>query len=415
MSEPPLAGRRAQRFRWTGEDAEGRGVHGEATAVDAATIRAQLRQEGLLPNTISPISDPSANWFNAWRSRRRRDLRRLDRAEVCESLATLIEGGLPLDQALEVLSASKSRSRQEHLLFARLTESIRSGAPLDVALLDHPEWFDPCDAALIHAGLQSGDVVAALRSMSAIHSLGGGLRQRLGTALAYPALVGIVGVAAWLFLSHSVLPQLIRLLDESSAPIPGLTLLVANSGQALLVWWPFVAVVAVASSILVRWGVTRIPASHAFRRWWSRGQLARLLGRMRTSQLAYALSRLLRSGVPLAEACRLTADTVSDPYLRQLMKHASASLGSGVPLSQSLSVGEVLDHEFTRLVEVGEHSGELPNLLDGLAKRYQAAADRAADRLSAILGPLATILLAAMVGTLAMACVLPLAHLGSGI
>jgi type II secretory pathway component PulF len=108
----------------------------------------------------------------------------------------------------------------------------------------------------------------------------------------------------------------------------------------------------------------------------------------------------------------IVADTINDRAVRALILQAVEAIRRGEDLSTVIAGSRLLDPEFAQLLHLGERSGELTEMLERIAERYQRSADRAGDRLAAVLGPAAIIILAALIGTLVMAAVLPLMQLG---
>ena len=417
MADPAATVSAATRFRWQARDPEnGRIEQGITAASTAHELRARLRRDGLTVEHIHPVaplrqSDHTRGLRAAWLARRRRQ-RRAARADCCESLATLLEAGMPLDRALSTLAATRTRTAAERELLSTLHDAVRDGIALADVAAGQPAWFDSFDAALMRAGQDAGDLIGALRGIAEVHQRSGSLAQRLTIALAYPALLAVAALAAWIFLSLTVLPRLIALLSEAGQTPPALTVAVATWGGRLAWGWPVVGVIGVAVVSMIRFGLARSAPDSAWRQRWAATPWARFSSRARIALLAQALARLRRAGIPLADACAIAAQTLPDRHLRRVLDRATESIRNGRTLAEALAEQPGLDGDFARLVDLGEQSGDLTRLLDTLADRYRSAADRAADRLAATLGPVSLIVLAAIIAVLVLACALPLAHLG---
>jgi general secretion pathway protein F len=399
------------------EIATGRRHTGEQRGHSAYDVRANLRRIGLEIDHLEEVV--AADTTQGWRAAVRRALdaracrrRRVAKADLCDGLATLLQAGVPLEQAVTSLAATGTRPVAERRLLETLRDRLRSGSGFAAAVADHPGWFERFDIALLEAGQQAGDLINTLLSLSLYHQRAGAMGQKLLVALAYPVVLVIAGIGAVEFMSFQTLPPLVDMIVQARREPPWLTTTVMGIGQGIAFWWPVVLIAVGALVIGFRRWVGRVPVDSRLGRLVYGNVLARMRGRVRVAHLAMALARLRRAGMPLADALLVVSDTVEDRALRQLLAEAVEALRRGEDLSSVLGTSPLLDPEFAQLLHLGERSGELTEMLERIAERYQRAADRVGERLGAILGPVAIIVLACLIGTVVMASVLPLMQLG---
>lgn len=399
------------------EAATGRHHAGERRGASAYEVRASLRGIGLQVEQIEEIGGTPTT--HGWRAVIRRTLQaracrrhRSAKADLCDGLATLLQAGVPLEQAVSTLAATGSRPPAERRLLETMRDRLRAGISFAAAIAEHPDWFERFDVALLEAGQQAGDLVATLLSLSQYHQRAGALSQKILVALAYPAVLVIAGIGAVEFMSFQTLPPLVDMIVQARREPPALTLAVMSLGQGLAIWWPVVIAVIVAAVIGLRRIIARLPVDSRVGRWVHGNVLARLRSRVRVAHLAMSLARLRRAGMPLADALLVVSDTIEDRALRGLLTEAVTALRNGQDLSTVLAPSPLLDPEFAQLLHLGERSGELTDMLERIAERYQRAADRVGERLGAVLSPLAIIILACLIGVVVMASVLPLMQLG---
>ncbi|MBA3938552.1 MAG: type II secretion system F family protein, partial [Planctomycetes bacterium] len=347
----------------------------------------------------------------AWHERQRRR-RRLAKADLCDALATLLQAGMNIEEALSSLSTSLTRTVAERTLAQRLRDALRGGQPLSEACALQPGWFDRFDVALLAAGQHAGDLVETLGTIATHHQRAGSIGQRLFIALAYPATLVIAGIAVLEFMSFQILPQLVALIVQAKKPAPWLTEQVMATGHLLAWSWPLFAVTALAAVWGIRALARRTAPDTRLGALLHGNLLARVRRRYRAANLAWALSRLRKAGMPLASAIGVVRDAVPDPALRHALDETIAAITRGEDFSAALARSGLLDQEFTQLLAIGERSGELTTVLERLAERSYRSADRTADRVAAILGPLAIVILAILIGLLVLACAMPLAQLG---
>lgn len=380
-------------------------VVGVLAGGSVAEVRSELQAKGLEPEQIE-IARASADWSaavrSAWTTWRRRQ-RRLAGADLFAALAALVQVGMPLDRALEELASSPLRGQDEVDLLSALAAALRAGISFDAACAAHPDWFDAFDVAVLAAGQRAGELTPVLLAVSEHRRRQGAVRQRLVTALAYPAIVALAGLAVFVFLTQVVLPRIAGILTAARAELPWLTSAVITAGDILLWWWPLILGVPVLALWWGRRWLLRRPATGRLGRLVHGNPVARMRARDRVAVTSEALARLLRAGVPLAEALSVVAATVPDRALRELLAGAVQAIERGQDLSTVMAASPLVEPEFAHMLRLGEGSGDLPEMLDRIAGQYQEAGQRAAERVAAVVGPLAILLLAVAVGILVLA------------
>jgi len=327
----------------------------------------------------------------------------------------MLQSGLPLLEALDALSRSQRDNRTRDLLL-RLREALRSGKALSRSFEDERCWFDPVEIAMVRSGEHGGTLPDVLRTLSDRHERAGQFTHQLLGALAYPAIVTVLGLGVVLFLSTTTLPELVRILTEAGVETPALTARVLTVGNLVTnAWLPLS--VGLLTTIFGLWlGLRRLTSSS------STGPVSKFLrstidrfrpGFLRRSKvgaLATGLAELCRTGVPLTEGLAVLAPTAG-ARLGQTLTDAKEKIERGSPISEAFADDAWFDAEFLRLLDLGHATGELPALLQRVGNRYRRSSERALDRFSALMEPAAILILAGLVGTVALAAVLPLFRL----
>jgi len=398
------------------ERATGRTRSGETSGESAYAVRASLRriglevdqleqvEAGILPRWAQPFAE-------AWHARQRRQ-HRTQKADLCDGIATLLQAGVPLEQAISSLAASTARPPAERTMLRSIRDRLREGRTFSQTCALCPAWFDRLDLALIEAGQHAGDLSGTLIALGQYHLRAGTIGQKILVALAYPAILLVFGLAVVEFMSFYTLPKLIGMITQAHHTPPWLTLQVVAFGQAVAHWWPLILIAVFAGIWASRTLLDKVPVQSAFGGWLYGNPWARARSRIRVAQVSLSLARLRQVGMPLADAVTVVAETTSERAVRALLLSAVEAIKRGEDLSNVVGQSPLLDPEFAQLLHLGERSGELTDMLIRIAERYQRAADRTSDRLAAVLGPLAILVLAGMIGTVVIACALPLVQLG---
>lgn len=402
---------------------------GELAGETAAEVRAALRAIGLQVLAVEGGGPPTRSGAKVRRAldgasgaggdtafvRWLRSRRIEARADVFDSLATLLSSGVPLLDSFDtLLAAGASIPRDLRRTFVAMRESLRSGASLSDAMRHHPSWFDPAEVAMIEAAQLGGTLATVLRELAERQAKSAQLGQRLLSALLYPAIVACVGLGVVVFLATKTLPQLSSILVAAKLEVPPLTAAIMAVGQGIARWWWLIAVVVVcgiaAMGLLLPAVVARVRPEVRAR---FDGFVPLVVRRLAVARAVLRIAELVRAGVPLAEALRVAA-----PAHRGVTVGLSLALRDAVRrIEEGSDVAGALDHpawfdaELRRLVAVGEAGGDLDTVLVRLGERYERQVERLVDRLAATLEPAVLLVLAGLVGTVVMAAILPLVRL----
>ncbi len=401
---------------------------GELAGETAAEVRAALRRVGLqvvdlrpsrrkataVPGTprtgaaaLRAVSGAIAETLQSHLRRRRQQ----HRAELYDGLATMLGSGLPLLEAFDsVVRSIRSKRSGLRSMLVEVREGLRSGDSLAHAMRTHPGWFDGCEVAMVEAGQHSGSLPEVLKGLAERHERAGELSHRLAGALAYPAVVTMVGLAAVVFLSVKTLPSLAQILTDAGIQVPTLTARVMAFGRFLAGNWVLIGTAAIglagvlllAPTVAARHGIP-VPA-------WLRRLSPAVLRRMALSRACLQLAQMLRSGVPVVESLRVLAPTAGPALGRRLIEAADC-VERGDDVASAFRDEHWFDPQLQRLLEVGQTSGELDALLERIGRRYERQARRLIDRLAGLLEPGVILALAFLVGLVVMAAVLPLLRL----
>jgi len=394
---------------------------GELSADTAAQVRSALRKMGLAPTRVTPVHErtrrDTSQTHNSIRKLlqtpgqlRNSPARKRDSLiEFYESLAALLTTGTPLVQGLELLAghggAKTRRGRRLATLCRGLADRVRSGDTLADAMADRPDWFTPVDLALVRSATESGQADRTLTDLAEAHARSGELQGSIVSAMAYPMLLTVFGIGAVVFLSTKTLPQLAGVLLDAGVELPLPTAILLNLGQSLSGYPLFWLLGTIGFFIVLSWLWTTPALSRA------RLRVPVFGPAILKSQLGSAsllLARLLEGGVTLCDAVGLTAPTVRNRAIRDELAAIGDAVREGRSASDSLLQGGVADPVFCRVIGVGEESGELSQALQTIGARHMASSARLVQRLAAILEPTVILILAAMIGFVVYAAIIPM-------
>ena len=396
---------RARTYAWEGRSRDGRALKGRLRETSAAIVRDRLRRDGVTPFKVRAIRPGRAQ---------RRAIRPADIAFMARELATVLEAGLPLVQALEITAQSQQLVRMQDLLDS-LSRDVSAGNAFSQALKRHPKHFGSLHVSMADAGERSGRLPELLSRLAVWLEQRERIRKKISSALTYPAAVlGIAAVVIGLMLVY-VVPEFERMFAGYGAALPPLTRLVVGLSERLredgLAW----LAAAGGAALAFAWLRRRLPGA---RRLEDRLKLrlplmGGLLARAALARFMRTLATLLAAGLPATDALDAAAGATGSPLYEEDIRQVREDVATGLSLRRAMAYAERLPAEMARMVGVGEETGRLGEMCEHLADRYDEQLQTAADRLGALLEPLLMAILGVLIGGLVLAMYLPIFQMGS--
>lgn len=390
-------------FAYKALDAGSQRRGGTLTADSAAEARRRLRERGLR------ILEFKAASASAWRvprfgsGKRSQDIV----AEAARNLSLLLAAGVPLTESLDVL-VEQSNGRFE-LVLRRVRERVAEGTPLAEALGEHPHYFGQVFRSAVRVGEVSGNLDQSLRELAAYLRERQDLQAGLVTALIYPMLLVTLSTFVVLFLMTFVIPQLLEVLTAAGKTLPASTRLLKSVSDTLVGQWLWLTIGVAAFAL----GIGAALRTNRGLLLWHRAQLRLpLLGvlvrKSLTAQFAQMMSLLLRSGVPFDQAIGVVRGTVRNRVLAEELERVRTAVEAGSDIAPALGGSRIFPPLVVQLVSVGQNAGELESMMEQLRQSYETEVRLAVARFTAALEPLLIIILAAVVGFVVFATMMPI-------
>jgi len=384
------------------------GLAGTVIADTPRQARDALRDRGLTITDLRPLASGGRSVVR-WRPVRK------DRAAATafiRNLATLLTAGIPLLAALGTL-AEQHRGRFKGVVQA-LSDQVSAGMGLAEAMRREGDYFDELAVSIVDVGENTGALEKALVRLAQFQERAGRLRGRITSALIYPAVVAVVGVGVAVFLMTYVVPNLLLTLEQAGKELPMLTRIVKGASDLLVGWW-WAILAAVATVVAVAGGLLKLPAGRmAADRFVLRiPVIGDLLKKEYTSRIAVVLEALLSSGLGFVEAVEITRRTVRNGVFGQALEDYRTAVEAGRDVAGPLRASGVFSPTVVQMLAVGQESGQLEEMLHQLAETYDQEVAVATQRLTSLLEPLIILLLAMLVGAVALATVLPILEAGN--
>ncbi len=372
-------------FRYQALDRNGRTVHGVIDAASRAGVIEQLQNAGQLPIHADEIGGNHIR-LSALRLRRQR-MARDDVLLLTGELATLLQAGLPLDQALKTLAGLTDSAPLRDLIH-QLTVRVQSGAALSAALAEHAGVFDSLYINMIRAGEAGGSLESAIARLAAYLERMKELRSSVVNALIYPAILLIVSVLSLFFLMSFVVPRFVPLFAEAGQPLPLFTSLVFSLSGLLNRFWWLLMLFAAAAVWLAKNRLSEPERRLAFDAWCLRlPVLGELICEIEMARFARTLGTAMHNGVPLLSGLRLVREVLGNRLLAVTTDRVIAGLEQGRGMAAPMQAAGVYPALAVQLIGIGEESGRLEIMLDRIADIYDSDIKTRLKRLLTLLEP----------------------------
>lgn len=417
------------RFAYTALDAHGAEKSGLLDATDVKQVAAILRRQGLFPTEVAQASAvsgkaakvvpkpvaiaPTAAGSGLKMTLRLPFVRLVTSKELAvftRQLATLLKAGMPLLRGLEVL-ARQERNPQFKEVLGRLAEAIKSGATLSEAMAHHPRIFDRLYINMVKAGEAGGLLDAVLDRLARFQEKSLQLRGKITAAMVYPLIVMAVAVLILAGLLVFVVPKFQQIFTDllKGAPLPPLTQAVLTASNAVKNHYLIALAIGIALGIGFRLLRNTPGGARQLDTWTVKLPLfGPLFLKAIIARFGRTLGTLLSSGVPILPALLITRDTCGNSRVAGAITEVHDRVKEGAPVARPLETTGVFPPMVTSLIDVGEHTGQLPEMLGKVADIYEEEVDNAVAGLSSLIEPILILFLALVVGTIVIALFLPI-------
>jgi len=423
------------RFNYVALDARGQEASGLLEAASSSAAISQLRQSGYFPTSVieeAIISSDgketrgrTATAARTTKPRAKKGIVLFKRRKVkskvmmifTRQLATLIDSGLPLLRSLHVL-AKQERDKVMKKTIDKLADSVQSGSTFSDALALHPKIFNDLFVNMVKAGEVGGVLELVLTRLSEFQEKAAKIKNKIISAMVYPVIVMTMAMGILVFLLIFIVPRFQVIFQDllGDKPLPPVTRFVLGVSdfmqhQGLVLLGAVVAFVVIYN-FLNRTRRGRLAIDNFKLRMPLFGNLNR---KTAISRFARTLGTLVTSGVPILQALNITRETAGNAAIARAIARVHDSVKEGESIVQPLEASKVFPPMVVSMVDVGEETGKLPEMLLKIAEVYDDEVDNAVAALTSMLEPIMIVFLAVIVGTIVLALFTPLISIITGL
>ena len=397
-----------QKFLYKAKDGRKQVMQGILEAETERGALSKLSQMGYFPLSIQkeeagPQRQASSRSFSIFTGIRRRDITFFTR-----QLSDLLEAGLTLMRALNVIQDQTENPRLQEIL-GDLVSHVRDGKSFSDALALYPKVFPPIYVSMVRSGEVGGILGGVLARLADFSEKEEELQGKVRAAMAYPALICLVGMGTVAVLLIFVVPKLVLLFQDVGQVLPLPTqILIAVSRGVAKYWWVALLIAALGGFLGRR---QRLPqgARLAIDRiklrlpvWGS------LIKKVEIARFARSLATLLSHGVPILQAMQSVYQATGNEMLKGELQKIGDQLRRGTTLSQGMRLSRIFPNLVINMVSVGEEAGSLDLSLIKIADTYERTADRAMKMMTALVEPVMILVMGSVVGFIVVSMLLPI-------
>ncbi len=409
-------------FQYTATDQTGSPSQGNFEAASEDQAREQLAQYGLNVTKLEPVdsADGEPKKVSREKKKKKKGLLSLeigggpnneDISIFTRQMSTLVQAGLPLLRSLEVMVKQQEKKPKFRAMLEAISETVSSGGNLSDGLAMYPKTFDNLFVNMVRAGEAGGVLELVLDRLAQFQEKSIRTIKKVKSAMIYPSVIMVVAVGIVTLLMMVVVPQFQSIFQQMlrGTPLPTPTQIIIDvsgvfSGHPILVLGGMAG--TVIGSILFKktkygrktfdWLGLNVPA------------VRDVVSKSNISRITRTFGTLLSSGVPILQALQITRDTLTNGYFVQAMGNIHDSVRDGEAMAVQMDREKVFPTMVSSMVEIGEETGELPDMLTRIADNYDEDVDNAVAGMTSLIEPIMIVFLALVVGFIVIALFLPI-------
>lgn len=400
-------------FEWRGRNSRGEAVDGKLEAITENGVADQLRSIGVVPVYIGLAKvEAEAKSDDWWQKINRKPVVDEDLMIFSRQMYTLNKAGVPILRAFSGLQASATKPAMVDLL-KDIRSSLDQGRELSNAMARHQDLFGGFYISMIRVGEMTGRLTEVFLRLNEHMEFERDVRERIKQAVRYPIFVIIAMLIAVVILNLFVIPVFAKVFAGFNAQLPLITRGLLAFSAWMIKWWPLLIAGAIAVAVAVR---SYIRTTEGRYRWDSRKLKLPIIGdiilKATLARFARSFALSSQSGVPLVQALTVVAQTVDNAFIGARIEQMRDGIERGESISRCAAATGVFTPVVLQMINVGEETGELDNLLFEIAGMYERETDYSIKGLSAAIEPILLAVIAVMVLLLALGVFLPLWNMG---
>lgn len=398
-------------FKYSACDASGARKEGLTQAESANDVIAWLREHAYTPVSVQEIAQASQQKKS--RGRRRRRIKSGEIAALCWQVTTMVEGGIPITTAFETISDDIENLQLQEIL-RQILDKMRRGESFSASVSEFPQVFDQLSRAIILAGETSGNLPDALKRVAEHYDSRDKLARKVKGAMAYPIFVLCFIVLIVIFIMSFIIPRFRTIFDQFGNKLPAFTQAfmdfydIVRYNLLFIIGFVFISVCLIIFT-------SRTPKGH---RLFSRLALrlplfGKIISQAFVATFCKTTATLLAAGVSVLEVFDILSTMTKNDVIKDAIVKARELIVQGSNVSLGLANAGFFPNMVVKMIQVGEESGSLPQVLERTSDYYERKVDSTIDTVLGLLEPVMIVTVGAIVLVVILALYLPIFSMGA--
>ena len=389
-------------YEWVALDKRGKRMKGDMPAKNASLVKAELRRQGMNPQTVREKSKPLFGSTG-------KKVTPQEVAIFSRQIATMMSSGVPMVQSFDIIADGQKNIRFKNILLD-VKQNIEGGAALHEALAQYPVQFDELYCNLVHAGEASGVLDTVLDTVATYKERTEAIKKKIKKALFYPMMVLAVVFMVILIMLLYVVPVFAKTFEDAGAQLPAPTQMLVDASHVMQDYWMIVIGTIVGSIAAFIFFKKRSPKFAHFldRVALKLPVMGDIVRNSAIARFARTLGVTFRAGVPLVEALDAVAGATGSIVYGDAVRQMRDDISVGHQLQLAMKQTGLFPNMVVQMTGIGEESGALDNMLFKVAEFYEEEVSNAVDTLSTLLEPIIMVVLGTIVGGMVIALYLPI-------
>ena len=393
-------------YEYVARDLAGAQKKGLAQAANSNEVLNQLREQGLTPISVKEVSKKGV--VKPRQKAHRKRIKSADLAALCWQLATMLEGGIPITTALDIISEDTDNAQLQGIL-KQISEKVKKGQPVSECVAEYPKVFNRLCCAMVLAGETGGNLAKAIGKLAEYFENRDKLAKKVKGAMAYPIFVLSFIIIIVIFIMAFIVPRFRKIFDQIGGTMPAFTRGFMGFYDALRENL-FYIIGLVIVLIVIATLISRTKKGHYFfsKLSLSMPMFGNILSQAFVATFCRTTSTLLASGVSVLEAFTILMGMTDNDIIKSAITQARENIVGGSNISLSMSSAGFFPNMVIKMIQVGEESGLMPEVLAKTSEHYERKVDSTVTMLLNLLEPIMIISVGAVVSVVVIALYLPI-------
>ncbi|OHB85723.1 MAG: hypothetical protein A2Z38_06175 [Planctomycetes bacterium RBG_19FT_COMBO_48_8] len=395
-----------KKYGYVARDMAGAQIKGFAQAANSNEVLNQLREQGLTPISVKDVSKKDTT--KSTQKAHRKHIKSSDLAALCWQLATMLEGGIPITTALDIIREDTDNAQLQDIL-KQVSEKVKKGQPVSECISEYPKVFNRLCCAMVLAGETGGNLAKAIGKLAEYFENRDKLAKKVKGAMAYPIFVLSFIIIIVIFIMAFIVPRFRKIFDQIGGTMPAFTRGFMGFYDILHYNLHYIIGLVIVLVVFAKF-FSRTKKGHYLlsRLSLSLPMFGSILSQAFVATFCRTTSTLLSSGVSVLEAFTILTGMTDNDIIKTAIVRTRENIVGGSNISLSMSSAGFFPNMVIKMIQVGEESGSMSEVLEKTSEHYERKIDATVTMLLSLLEPIMIISVGAIVSVVVIALYLPI-------